>query len=135
MADFDEHGSEVRTYELNLSELEIVSDKSMKIISATEEKNELKCDEMVNESTNQKVLIDNPNRKLVYRFYSLSFNLRYRIALELNLVIEEDDMKEEDLFRNIFIRAKDNDLLWLLWEKVEEAHGNEKSSKNPFKGP
>ncbi len=130
--DFDLNGSPVREYALDLPLLEFEMDRSKMSIAAKEAQN---CDEISNGIITSAGGIENPYRKLVYRFHKLAFNVRHRIALDLHLVRDEDEgIEDADLFKNIFLRARDERKLELLWQKIEEAHGNRDISKNSFKG-
>ena len=75
-----------------------------------------------------------PARILTYRFFDLSHVVRINIASELGLYLDEDEgLKDSELFDRIFDRACSKDVLDLLWDKVEEKHGDEKYPTNPFK--
>ena len=75
-----------------------------------------------------------PSRILTYRFFDLSHVVRISIASELGLYLDEDEgLKDSEIFERIFDRACSRNELNLLWDKVEERHGDEKYPTNPFK--
>ena len=75
-----------------------------------------------------------PSRILTYRFFDLPHVVRISIASELGLYLDEDEgLKDSDIFERIFDRACLGNVLDLLWDKVEESHGDHKYPKNPFK--
>lgn len=77
----------------------------------------------------------NRNRRMTYRFYTLPYNVRLRVAQGLNLVRDEDrDVPDTKLFDRYFKRAQDNKLLESLWNEVEKAHGDNRFPQNPFTG-
>ena len=75
----------------------------------------------------------NPARRLTYRFLSLPYRKRLEIAQGLGLLREEDKgLRDSELFKRFFARAKEKEILEQLWDEVERRHG-EKLEKNPFK--
>ena len=60
--------------------------------------------------------------------------MRYRIALDLKLIRDEDkELEDIELFRNVFRRAKNEKILHKLWEEAEKAHQN-RQYKHPAVG-
>jgi predicted MPP superfamily phosphohydrolase len=64
-------------------------------------------------------------RRVTYRFFSLPYHLRMKIAVTLGLLRDEDKgLPDTDLFKQILLRAKENDKLKELSAKIEEAHSD-----------
>jgi predicted MPP superfamily phosphohydrolase len=77
---------------------------------------------------------ENPYRKLVYRFYGLSYNTRFRIMDNLNLITNDDEnLDDMKLFNTLLKRAKEQSILDKLWEELDDAYGIKEKGKNPFK--
>jgi hypothetical protein len=75
----------------------------------------------------------NRNRRITYRFYTLPYNVRLRVAQQLGLVKDEDrDVPDAKLFERYFKRAEDHKKLEELWNQVEKAHGDNRFPENPF---
>lgn len=69
----------------------------------------------------------NSARTLAYRFLSLPYHIRIKLAVELELLRDEDKrLQDMELFKQIFRRAKEEDKLAKLWELVEKKYRGEK---------
>lgn len=69
----------------------------------------------------------NPARTLAYRFLSLPYHTRIKLAVDLELLRDEDkDLQGIDLFKQIFRRAKEMDQISKLRESVEEKYGEKR---------
>lgn len=78
--------------------------------------------------------IMDPVRVLTYRFFDLAHVVRIDIARELNLLRDEDEgLKDYELFGRVLRRAAQEKLLAELWDKIEERHGDNKYTSNPFR--
>lgn len=76
-----------------------------------------------------------PERRLIYTFYSLPFHRRIALAQQLDLITDEDrNLSEEALFPRLFRRAADKGILKDLWRLVEEQRGGV-TTENPFEAP
>jgi len=74
----------------------------------------------------------NYERRLTYRFLTLSFRHQIAIAQNLNVLTDEDRaLSNEALFRLLFKRAAENKLLARLWEETEKCHADP-ATFNPF---
>jgi hypothetical protein len=74
-------------------------------------------------------------RKLTYRFLSLSYYIRIKIALDLGLILDEDKkLDDEELLKQVFRRAKESNKLKELWDKIEEAHGDNSKTSDQSSG-
>lgn len=74
-------------------------------------------------------------RRIAYRFYTLPYNIRLRVAQDLDLVRDEDrDVPDTKLFDRYFKRAQEKRLLERLWGEVENAHHDNRFTENPFAG-
>lgn len=103
----DSKNSDIKTLESNIGEIEIIKN---------------------NVSDN----LVNPERVLVYKFLSLPYHLKLRVALDLRLVEDADQLLPELIkFQTYFSRAKESNILDKLWDEVEK-HQEEKSQINPF---
>lgn len=72
-------------------------------------------------------------RRLVYRFYGLSYVVRLDIARRLGLVEDVDaGISDSEFGRRVFERARTRNLLGDLWEAVE-ARYSDPASANPFR--
>jgi len=77
----------------------------------------------------------NPRRRLAYRFYTLPYNVRLRVAQDLELVRDEDqDVPDAQLFERYFKRAQERKTLAQFWESVENEHPTRPIAENPFSG-
>ena len=75
----------------------------------------------------------NKARRLVYRFYSLPYDVRIEVAQGLHLIREDDEgLQGSELFNRLLRRAKDENMLSRLWEEVQKAHGDDSHLDNPF---
>lgn len=75
----------------------------------------------------------NLRRRLAYRFYTLPYNVRLRVAQELELVLDEDqDVPDAQLFERYFQRALERQILARFWESVEIEHSDQSNTQNPF---
>ncbi|MEA3202058.1 MAG: hypothetical protein QOE90_3486 [Thermoplasmata archaeon] len=74
-----------------------------------------------------------PERRLTYRFLSLPFDKRFKIASSLGLVEENDrEANETERAARFFSRARQRRLLAQLWDAVENEH-KDAARNNPFK--
>jgi predicted phosphodiesterase len=74
----------------------------------------------------------NHKRRLTYRFLTLPFRHQIAIAQSLNVLTDEDRaLSDEALFRELFKRAAENELLAKLWEETEKCHADP-ATYNPF---
>lgn len=74
-----------------------------------------------------------PQRKLIYRFFSLPFHKRIEVAVKLGLLRDEDEgLEDTQLFERVLTRAQEGDRLSDLWAAVEAQHGNSPNTTNPF---
>jgi calcineurin-like phosphoesterase family protein len=65
----------------------------------------------------------NVHRRLTYRFLSLPHHTRLEIATLLRLVRDEDEgVDDAELFRRVFVRAKDENILDKLTEEVDRRY-------------
>lgn len=72
-----------------------------------------------------------PERRLVYRFFTLPFAEQLAVIVSMRLVVEDDHrLSYGDLGRAIIARAKERKLLARLWDEVERRHPN---PSNPFR--
>ena len=77
--------------------------------------------------------IVNPARTLTYRFLSLPYVSRIEVAQVLGLLEDYDKgVRDGELFRRFFRRAKEKDILARLWNEVEVRHADGRYSENPF---
>lgn len=74
-----------------------------------------------------------PARILAYRFLDLPHITKLDIALDLGLLHDEDEgVRDAELYKRIFQRAVESDLLSELWDKVEQKHNDGEFPTNPF---
>mgnify|MGYP001592426904 CR=1 FL=1 len=76
-----------------------------------------------------------PARTLTYRFLTLPYHERLAIAQKLHLLHDEDrSVQDEDaeLFKRLFRRARESNILGQLWDEVESYHGDGRHQPNPF---
>jgi len=74
-----------------------------------------------------------PARRLAYRFLTLHYQDIMEIASELKLLVDGDEkLRDFELFKELFERAKGQGLLGKLWAAVEKKHNNGNFSENPF---
>jgi predicted phosphodiesterase len=74
----------------------------------------------------------NHERRLTFRFLTLSFRRQIAVANSLNVLTDEDlALNDEPLFRELFKRAAANGLLGKLWEETEKRHADP-APFNPF---
>lgn len=71
-------------------------------------------------------------RILTYRFFDLSHVERIDIARELNLLRDDDEgVTDAELYKRIFHRATESDVLSDLWSKVGEKHKDTERTEQP----
>ena len=77
---------------------------------------------------------DRPIRTLAYRFMTLPFITRLNIARQLGLIADDEELREENVWKLVFERTRTQKLFGDLWEEVEKAHGGAHlpDQKNPF---
>jgi hypothetical protein len=74
-----------------------------------------------------------PGRRLVYRFFSLSYHRRMSLVRALGLTESGDGaLAETECFRRCFRRAEEGGLLSTLWSQVEALHPDGDPTRNPF---
>ncbi|HUW39425.1 MAG TPA: metallophosphoesterase [Rectinemataceae bacterium] len=74
----------------------------------------------------------NHKRRLTYRFLTLPFRHQIAVAQSLNVLTDEDRaLSDEALFRELFKRAAESELLAKLWEETEIRHADP-AAFNPF---
>lgn len=61
-------------------------------------------------------------RRVVFRFFSLPFQVRLRLALDMNLLSDEDEGDEAELFRRVLLRVHEQGLAAELERRVEAEH-------------
>lgn len=126
VADYDDKGSSIIEYHLNLSrEEQALSTATQKNV----DKEELKS------TTMEETVIDannpNPRRKLAYDFLRLPYHIRLSIAVRMNLIDDSDkDLNENQKNQLYFKRAVERQQLNILWEEVNKNIDN--SLNNPF---
>ena len=75
-----------------------------------------------------------PARHLTYRFLTLHYHEIMRIAADLDLLRDDDEgLRDHEVYKRIFQRAKHSEKLADLWDAVETNHDNGRSAPNPFK--
>lgn len=85
-----------------------------------------------NDSDIESTTVMNPSKKLVRAYFSLSNMIRLQIANEVGLRKEGDNNLElMEQHKRIFLRAKDENKLPELWDKVMEALGAT-TIENPY---
>ena len=90
--------------------------------------------EKTTEKDNNTMPPPNYERRLTYRFLTLPFRHQIAIAQSLNVLTDEDRaLSNEALFRVLFKRAAENELLARLWEETEKRH-TDPATYNPFGG-
>ena len=88
--------------------------------------------EKTDESDQEKTAM-NKARRLAYRFYSLPYDSRIKVVQQLNLIHEEDEaLQGNELFNRLLLRAKEEQKLSQLWDAVQQAHGDDLYTDNPF---
>jgi GTPase-associated adaptor domain-containing protein/calcineurin-like phosphoesterase family protein len=76
-----------------------------------------------------------PARRLTYRFLTLPHHKRIAVAVELDLMRDEDsELPDRELFARVFDRARERKLLAALWRAVEIRHADPNPNPNPFDG-
>lgn len=79
--------------------------------------------------------VDDPERRLTYRFLTLPFRHQIAIAQSLDLLTDEDRaLSDSALFTTLFTRASERRRLEQLWEETEARHGERTPGANPFAG-
>lgn len=74
----------------------------------------------------------NHERRLTFRFLTLPFRRQIAVADSLNVLTDDDRaLSDEALFRMLFKRTVENELLGKLWEETEKRHADP-ASFNPF---
>ena len=72
-----------------------------------------------------------PKRKLIYRLFSLPYHQIIEIAVTLNLLTDDDNVQQFELYKRIFDRAEASKQLDKLWDIVNYYYPAEKLP-NPF---
>jgi len=122
-AEFDNQGSDRRTYQLQLPAWQPPPTTTVAPAAAPGSSTEV---------TGEGKIV-NPKRRLVYRFHSLPYVRRLEVVTKLKLVSEEDqDLREEERYPLYFRRAEENGILDQLWTAVEQQHGVDLPGENPF---
>jgi len=83
-------------------------------------------------AAHEEAIAVDPERRLIYTFYSLPYHRRVALAQRLDLITDEDkNLPEEVLFPRLFRRAAERGILKDLWRLVEEQRGGVPTD-NPF---
>jgi hypothetical protein len=81
------------------------------------------------------IAVEDPERRLTYRFLILPFRHQIAIAQSLDLLTDEDRaLSDSALFGTLFARAAETQKLEKLWEETEARHGERTPGTNPFAG-
>jgi len=84
--------------------------------------------------TQQDAVMEDHERRLTYLFLTLPFRHQMEIIQKLKLLTDEDSaMADSALFALAFARARDKQLLELLWSETAKRH-ELKTDENPFSG-
>lgn len=120
-ADFDDNGSDVRSFRLALPPWSPPPPAAM---------TKAKTSRVAEVTPEGKIV--NHKKRLVFRFHSLSYVVQNEIVTKLRLVAEEDrDLKDEERQIRYFRRAEQNEILDQFWTAVEQQHGKDLGD-NPF---
>lgn len=137
--DYDASGSDVRTHVLKLGTWNRPPERHQSAASTIvgEAPNTLRLAEaklpQEKDQLSQESGLMNKARRLVYRFYSLPYDVRIEVAQGLHLIREDDEgLQGGELFNRLLRRAKDENMLSRLWEEVQRAHGDDLHLDNPF---
>ncbi len=72
-------------------------------------------------------------RRLMYRFFGLSYAQIVKIAARLDLLSDEDaGAKDAERFQRFYKRARERQQLAELWSLVEERYDDNENQQNPF---
>lgn len=72
-------------------------------------------------------------RRLAYRFLTLPYTKKLRIAMSLDLVADDDQgVDESELYRRFFLRARAQNKLAALWDAVEAEYPGGDAMPNPL---
>lgn len=138
--DYDAAGSDVRTHVVKLGSWQrpqdhkedpvpIIGAKATNALGPAEDDSSQVNNQMTQESS-----LMNKARRLVYRFYSLPYDVRIEVAQGLHLIREDDEgLQGSELFNRLLQRAKEENMLSRLWEEVQRAHGDDLHLDNPFR--
>jgi len=89
--------------------------------------------EIVHEERPQMLRDTTSIRKLVYHFLSLPHPVILKIAVDLELMREEDRNKNAtEIYKSIIDRAQQNKQLGQLWDNVSKYRGQDMERENPF---
>lgn len=123
VADFDNDGSDHRTYQLKLP--------TWQPLPKTEKENVESFGSGTEVTEEGKIV--NPKRRLVYRFHSLPYVTRLEVVTKLKLVADEDqNLSEDERYPMYFRRAEQKGILDQLWTVIEQQHGVDLPGENPF---
>lgn len=76
--------------------------------------------------------INNPLRRLTFRFLSLPYRTKIDIVQKLDLLQDDDkNMAETEKFRQFYLRATEKKILGKFWDEVENYY-EDKSNVNPY---
>ncbi|HEX8515185.1 MAG TPA: metallophosphoesterase [Bacteroidia bacterium] len=128
--DFEEDGSEFCSFQLALEdgELEKAAHGEIKSIPKNDDEVQMKEVELIDPSA------PSPRRKLLYMFASLPYHKKLRVAVNLELIRDEDsDKNEVQKTQAYFSRAEEYGLLHELWNQVMIENDDEDDQiPNPF---
>lgn len=80
-------------------------------------------------------MAEDPRQRLTYRFFILDAVERFKIAVELGLIrIGDEALPGHTLFKEVFRRAVENQLLDQLWDQTERRYADQ-AHTNPFRTP
>ncbi len=123
-AEFDQNGSDIRSYSLPVQSWTCpvvgpqCSELAHKISIETLKSEKLEDNYKCNQKGNYEM---NPLRQLTYRFLSLPYDVRLKVAQELSLIQDDDDgLHGNELFKRFFQRAKEKQLIEKLKEIVDK---------------
>jgi len=140
IGDHDSTGADVRAYQLPLREWQNPTSASESapaeevkaVLTAHDDPvATLRIDDRPIKASNMNVA-----RRLTYRYLSLPYPVRIKIAQELALLHEDDKgISDVELLGRFFRRAEETRQMGSLWAKVEAAYGDAQAGEsNPFAG-
>jgi 3',5'-cyclic AMP phosphodiesterase CpdA len=73
-------------------------------------------------------------RSIRYRYFELPPTQKLRVALDLDLLTEEDaELDKNEMYKAVLRRAQEKDMLGDLWDRIAEVEGSGDSADNPFR--
>jgi hypothetical protein len=132
-ADFQEDGKEVQHYGLTIRRpAKLVQEPQPPQTSETPQTSTAS----IPDSASQTQSVESPlrrERRLTFRFLTLPYSRQIEIANALGLLSDEDKgIEDDELFRRLFERARQSNLLAKLWEETERRHSDSAIQPNPF---